>query len=95
MPTQNTPTAAATIRPTAADPRRWTALVAITLASLMVVLDASVINIALPDAQRELGIAQADRHWVVTAYALTFGGLLLLGGRVADINGRRRTLVRP
>ncbi len=75
------------------DPRKWFALVAITLASLMVVLDASIINIVLPEAQQELGISDADRVWAVTAYAITFGGLLMLGGRIADIVGRKKTLV--
>lgn len=73
--------------------RKWLALVAITLASLMVVLDASIINIVLPEAQQELGISDADRVWAVTAYAITFGGLLMLGGRIADIVGRKRTLI--
>lgn len=75
------------------NPRKWFALVAITLASLMVVLDASIINIVLPEAQQELGISDADRVWAVTAYAITFGGLLMLGGRIADIVGRKKTLV--
>jgi EmrB/QacA subfamily drug resistance transporter len=75
------------------NPRKWFALVAITVASLMVVLDASIINIVLPEAQRELGISDADRVWAVTAYAITFGGLLMLGGRIADIVGRKKTLI--
>lgn len=81
------------LSPAAADPRRWLALAAVSLATLMVVLDVSIINIALPQAQQQLGIAEANRHWVVTAYALTFGGLLLLGGKVADFAGRKRTLL--
>ncbi|NHC14098.1 MFS transporter [Motilibacter deserti] len=75
------------------DPRRWWALAVIALAQLMVVLDGTIVNIALPDAQRELGISDVDRQWVVTAYALAFGGLLLLGGRIADYWGRKRTFV--
>lgn len=75
------------------DPRRWAALTVISLATLMVVLDASVVNIALPHAQRELGIADADRQWMVTAYTLAFGGLLLLGGRIADFAGRKRVFL--
>lgn len=75
------------------DPRRWLALGVIALSTLMVVLDASVINIALPQAQHSLHISDANRHWAVTAYAVTFGGLLLLGGRVADIAGRKRTML--
>jgi EmrB/QacA subfamily drug resistance transporter len=59
----------------------------------MVVLDATIVNIALPSAQADLGFGDADRQWVVTAYALAFGGLLLLGGRLADLFGRRRTLL--
>ena len=76
----------------APDPRRWLALGVIAVAQLMVVLDASIVNIALPSAQRSLGISDANRQWVVTAYALAFGGLLLLGGRVADFIGRKRGL---
>jgi EmrB/QacA subfamily drug resistance transporter len=75
------------------DPRRWLALWVIAVAQLMIILDASIVNIALPSAQRELGISTADRQWVVTAYTLAFGGLLLLGGRIADYNGRKRTFI--
>ncbi|MCX3058456.1 MFS transporter [Streptomyces beihaiensis] len=73
--------------------RRWKALVFIALAQLMVVLDATIVNIALPSAQTDLGISDANRQWVVTAYALAFGGLLLFGGRIADLWGRKRTFV--
>jgi len=72
------------------DPRRWWALAVIAVAQLMVVLDASIVNIALPSAQADLGISDANRQWVVTAYTLAFGGLLLLGGRIADFTGRKR-----
>ena len=75
------------------DPRRWFALVVIAIASLMVVLDASIVNIALPKAQADLHISFANRQWVVTAYTLTFGGLLLLGGRIADYAGRKRVFI--
>ncbi len=75
------------------DPRRWMALAVIAVAQLMIILDATIVNIALPSAQRELGISTADRQWVVTAYTLAFGGLLLLGGRIADYNGRKRTFI--
>lgn len=75
------------------DRRRWLALTVIAIAQLMVVLDASIVNIALPSAQADLGISDADRQWVVTAYTLAFGGLLLLGGRIADYFGRRRTFI--
>ncbi|GAA1846283.1 MFS transporter [Pseudonocardia ailaonensis] len=74
-------------------PGRWAALFVIGLAQLMVVLDATIVNIALPQAQAHLGISDADRQWVVTAYTLAFGGLLLLGGRIADFWGRKRTFV--
>ncbi|MER6913239.1 MFS transporter [Streptomyces sp. NPDC000594] len=76
-----------------ADPQRWKALIFIALAQLMVVLDATIVNIALPTAQQDLGISDGNRQWVITAYALAFGGLLLFGGRIADIWGRRRTFV--
>src|SRR5579875_2601084 len=75
------------------DPRRWLALAVIAIAQLMVVLDASIVNIALPRAQEDLGISDADRQWIVTAYTLAFGGLLLLGGRVADFVGRKRVFL--
>ncbi|MFF4952769.1 MFS transporter [Streptomyces chattanoogensis] len=75
------------------DPRRWKALIFIALAQLMVVLDATIVNIALPSAQADLGITDANRQWVITAYALAFGGLLLFGGRVADLWGRKRTFI--
>ena len=76
-----------------ADPRRWWGLVVIALAQLMVVLDATIVNIALPSAQRDLDMSDGNRQWVITAYTLAFGGLLLLGGRVADLVGRKRTFV--
>lgn len=76
-----------------ADPKRWIALGVIAVAQLMVVLDASIVNIALPSAQQALDISDANRQWVVTAYALAFGGLLLLGGRIADFIGRKRAFV--
>ena len=75
------------------DPRRWAALAVIAVAQLMIILDATIVNIALPHAQAELGITDADRQWIVTAYTLAFGGLLLLGGRIADYTGRKRTFI--
>src|SRR6202789_2996774 len=75
------------------DPRRWLILAVIGIAQLMVVLDATIVNIALPSAQRALGFSTPDRQWVITAYALAFGGLLLVGGRLSDIFGRKRTFV--
>ncbi|MFJ3926095.1 MFS transporter [Streptomyces sp. NPDC090022] len=76
-----------------ADPSRWKALVFIALAQLMVVLDATIVNIALPSAQQDLGISDGNRQWVITAYALAFGGLLLFGGRIADLWGRKNAFV--
>jgi len=75
------------------DPRRWHALGVIAIAQLMVVLDASIVNLALPSAKHALHISDANQQWVVTAYTLTFGGLLLLGGRVADYAGRKRMFI--
>jgi EmrB/QacA subfamily drug resistance transporter len=72
---------------------RWLALAVIAVAQLLIVLDATVVNVALPTAQRELHISDADRQWMVTAYTLAFGGLLLLGGRIADFTGRKRAFV--
>ena len=77
----------------AASARRWWILGVVGLAQLMVVLDATIVNIALPSAQRALAFSNADRQWVVTAYSLAFGGLLLLGGRLSDLVGRRRMLI--
>jgi EmrB/QacA subfamily drug resistance transporter len=73
--------------------RRWLILGVIGLAQLMVVLDLTVMNIALPSAQRALGFTTVDRQWVVTAYTLAFGSLLLLGGRLADLAGRKVTFL--
>jgi EmrB/QacA subfamily drug resistance transporter len=69
---------------------RWWALVVLAIAQLMVVLDATVVNIALPTAQHDLGFSDSGRQWVVTGYALAFGSLLLLGGRLSDLIGRKR-----
>ena len=73
--------------------RRWLILGVVCLGPLMVVLDATVVNIALPTAQHDLAFSNADRQWVVTAYSLAFGGLLLLGGRLSDLIGRKRMLI--
>jgi MFS family permease len=75
------------------DPRRWWALAVLAAAQLMIILDASIVNIALPSAQADLDISNADRQWMVTAYTLAFGALLLLGGRIADYTGRKRTFI--
>src|SRR5260370_3104239 len=69
------------------------ALIVIALAQLMVVLDVAIVNVALPSIQRELHFAAADLEWVVNAYAIAFGGLLLFGGRTGDLFGRRRMFV--
>ncbi|WP_245722206.1 MFS transporter [Nocardia crassostreae] len=74
----------------AASDRRWWALLVLSIAQLLVVLDATIVTISLPYAQADLGIRDADKQWVFTAYTLMFGGLLLLGGRLADYVGRRR-----
>src|SRR6266704_5582236 len=68
---------------------RWLILVIVAVAQLMVVLDATIVNIALPSAQRALGFPNSDRQWVVTAYALAFGSLLLVGGRLGDMFNRK------
>ena len=85
--------AATTNTTTELDPNRWRALLVIAIAQLMVVLDASIVNIALPSLQADLGISDANRQWVVTGYTLAFGGLLLLGGRIADFWGRKRAFM--
>lgn len=79
--------------PPAQPSRRWTALAFIALAQLMVALDATIVSIALPSAQASLHASDAGRQWVVTAYTMAFGGLLLLGGKVADRLGRKRTFL--
>jgi EmrB/QacA subfamily drug resistance transporter len=73
--------------------RRWLILAMVGVAQLMVVLDATIVNIALPSAQQELGFSNGSRQWVVTAYALAFGSLLLIGGRMGDYFGRKRVLI--
>ncbi|MGC0343406.1 MFS transporter [Streptomyces sp. SLBN-8D4] len=75
--------------PADASAKRWWILAVIALAQLMVVLDATIVNIALPSAQADLGFSDGNRQWIVTAYALAFASLLLLGGRIADLFGRK------
>ena len=75
------------------DPRRWGILAVVIVAQLMIVLDASIVTIALPSAQHALHISTPNRQWVITAYTLAFGGFLLLGGRIADFSGRKRMFV--
>jgi EmrB/QacA subfamily drug resistance transporter len=73
--------------------RRWLVLVVVAIAQLMVVLDATIVNIALPSAQQALHFSNSDRQWVVTAYALSFGSLLLVGGRLGDMFSRKRVFI--
>lgn len=75
------------------DPTRWRALFVIAIAQLMVVLDSSIVNIAIPSAKIDLGITDANQSWVVTSYTLAFGSLLLLGGRIADFIGRKKSFI--
>ncbi|MCW3031657.1 MAG: transporter [Solirubrobacterales bacterium] len=82
-----------TTKGTRADPNRWAVLAVLGVAQLMVVLDATIVNIALPSAQQSLGFSTANRQWVITAYALAFGSLLLLGGKLGDLFGRKRTFI--
>lgn len=73
--------------------RRWLILAVLSIAQLMVVLDATIVNIALPSAQADLGFGDDQRQWIITAYALSFGSLLLLGGRISDMFGRKWTFI--
>jgi EmrB/QacA subfamily drug resistance transporter len=75
------------------DPRRWKALALLCASFFMVILDSAIVIVALPSIEADLGFAASDLQWVLSAYALTFGGLLLLGGRAADLLGRRRVFV--
>jgi len=76
-------------RRTAPADRRWLVLAVVAVAQLMVVLDGTIVNIALPSAQQALSFSNSDRQWVVTAYALSFGSLLLVGGRLGDMFSRK------
>src|SRR6201992_578082 len=78
---------------TVRSPNRWAVLAVMSVAQLMVVLDATIVTVALPAAQRALHFSNDSRQWVVTAYALAFGSLLLLGGKVGDLFGRKWTLI--
>jgi EmrB/QacA subfamily drug resistance transporter len=77
----------------AAEPNRWAVLALLGVAQLMVVLDSTIVNIALPSAQQDLGFSTESRQWVVTAYALAFGSLLLVGGKLGDLFGRKWTFI--
>src|SRR5919197_2897677 len=74
----------------ASDQRKWLALALLCVVQFMVVLDIAIVNVALPSIKVDLGFSQEDLQWVISAYALVFGGFLLLGGRAADVIGRRR-----
>ena len=78
---------------TVPDPRRWKALALLCGAFFMVILDSAIVVVALPSIESDLGFAPGDLQWVLSAYALTVGGLLLLGGRSADLLGRRRMFI--
>src|SRR6201997_3512695 len=80
-------------RPDIAPANRWAILAILGLAQLMVVLDATIVNIALPSAQRALHFSNDTRQWIVTAYSLAFGSLLLLGGKISDLFGRKWTFI--
>src|SRR5689334_6304692 len=73
--------------------RRWSALALIVTAQFMVILDVAIVNVALPSIQADLGFSEASLQWVISAYAIVFGGTLLLGGRLADLLGRRRLFI--
>lgn len=73
--------------------RRWIALILLCAAQFVVVLDASIVNVALPTIARSLDFTESNLPWVINAYVLTFGGFLLLGGRMADLLGRRRVFM--
>ena len=75
---------------TTLDPNRWRTLIVVATAQLMVVLDSSIVNIAIPSAKADLGITDANQQWVITAYTLAFGSLLLIGGRIGDFVGRKK-----
>src|SRR3954466_16149231 len=76
-----------------ADPQRWTALYVLCVGMLMIVLDVTVVNVALPSIQSDLGFSSSSLAWVVNAYLIAFGGLLLLAGRLGDLMGRRRVFL--
>src|SRR5262245_53978936 len=72
---------------------RWVTLVLVCLAQFMVILDATIVNVALPTIQRELHFSETNLQWVINGYTLTFGGFLLLGGRAGDLLGRKRVFL--
>src|ERR1700761_5054602 len=94
-PSSQSPTESRASMPTQTvrNPNRWAVLAVVGVAQLMVVLDATIVTVALPSAQRTLHFSPDSRQWVVTAYALAFGSLLLLGGKLGDLFGRKWTLI--
>src|SRR5438034_8560194 len=80
-------------RLTGSNRNKWIALALIVVAQFMVVLDVAIVNVALPSIRTDLGFSQESLQWVITAYAIMFGGVLLLGGRLADLLGRRRMFI--
>ena len=93
MSTADTTTEAVANSSTDREPNRWAVLSLLSVAQLMVVLDATIVTIAIPSAQQALHFSTDSRQWIVTAYALAFGSLLLLGGRIGDLFGRKRVFV--
>ncbi|MEV8539587.1 MFS transporter [Streptomyces sp. NPDC051572] len=93
MPTRTIAPEAEVLTPGPTNQRRWLILVIVALAQLTIVLDATIVNIALPSAQQDLGFSNDNRQWLITAYSLAFGSLLLLGGRIADLFGRKATFI--
>src|ERR1700694_2943456 len=89
----NRPTESRASMPTTEHENRWAILALLSVAQLMVVLDATIVTVALPSAQRALHFSSDSRQWVVTAYALAFGSLLLLGGKLGDLFGRKWALI--
>src|ERR671936_2278160 len=75
------------------DRRRWLALLVLCFGDLMIVLDSTIVNVALPSIREDLGFSETSLAWVVNAYLLTYGGLLLLGGRLGDLFGHRRLFI--
>src|SRR5215510_2639023 len=84
---------AAPVRSPSSDRRRWISLMVVCLAQLMIVLDVTIVNVALPSIQHDLGFSQANLTWVVNAFLVTFGSLLLLAGRLGDLIGRKRVFL--
>src|ERR1700675_3947775 len=86
-------TPSATLERTASGEQRWLVLVVAAVAQLMLVLDGTIVNIALPSAQQALGFSNRERQWVVTAYAVSFGSLLVVGGRLGDMFSRQGVFI--